>query len=91
MTVRITKLEWDFDAWEDYLYWQTQDKKTLKRINKLLLDIERNGNMHGIGKPEPLQYDLQGYFSRRIDDQNRLVYVVDDAGLNIISCRYHYE
>lgn len=82
---------WTDTAWEDYLYWQTQDKKTLKRINKLLLDIERNGNMHGIGKPEPLQYDLQGYFSRRIDDQNRLVYVVDDAGLNIISCRYHYE
>ena len=82
---------WTDAAWEDYLYWQTQDKKTLKRINKLLLDIERNGNMHGIGKPEPLQYDLQGYFSRRIDDQNGLVYVVDDAGLNIISCRYHYE
>ena len=82
---------WTDAAWEDYLYQQTQDKKTLKRINKLLLDIERNGNMHGIGKPEPLQYDLQGYFSRRIDDQNRLVYVVDDAGLNIISCRYHYE
>ena len=82
---------WTDAAWEDYFYWQTQDKKTLKRINKLLLDIERNGNMHVIGKPEPLQYDLQGYFSRRIDDQNRLVYVVDDAGLNIISCRYHYE
>ena len=82
---------WTDVAWEDYLYWQTQDKKILKRINKLILDIERNGNMHGIGKPEPLQYDLQGYFSRRIDDQNRLVYVVDDAGLNIISCRYHYE
>ena len=82
---------WTDAAWGDYLYWQTQDKKTPKRINKLILDIERNGNMHGIGKPEPLQYDLQGYFSRRIDDQNRLVYVVDDAGLNIISCRYHYE
>ena len=82
---------WTDDAWEDYLYWQTQDKKTLKRINKLILDIEKNGNMHGIGKPEPLQFDLQGYFSRRIDDRNRLVYVVDDAGLNIISCRYHYE
>ena len=69
-------------------------KKLVKaslNILKLILDIERNGNMHGIGKPEPLQYDLQGYFSRRIDDQNRLVYVVDDAGLNIISCRYHYE
>lgn len=82
---------WMDAAWEDYLYWQTLDKKTQKRINKLILDIERNGNMHGIGKPEPLQYDLQGYFSRRIDDQNRLVYVVDDTGLNIISCRYHYD
>ena len=82
---------WTDSAWEDYLYWQTQDKKTLKRIDKLILDIESNGNMHGIGKPEPLQYDLQGYFSRRIDDRNRLVYIVDDAGLNIISCRYHYE
>ncbi|MCI7322264.1 MAG: Txe/YoeB family addiction module toxin [Lachnospiraceae bacterium] len=83
--------KWMDAAWDDYLYWQTLDKKTQKRINKLILDIERNGNMHGIGKPEPLQYDLQGYFSRRIDDQNRLVYVVDDTGLNIISCRYHYD
>lgn len=83
--------KWMDAAWEDYLYLQTLDKKTQKRINKLILDIERNGNMHGIGKPEPLQYDLQGYFSRRIDDQNRLVYVVDDTGLNIISCRYHYD
>lgn len=82
---------WTDNAWEDYLYWQTQDKKTLKRINMLINDIERNGNMEGIGKPEPLQYDLQGYFSRRIDNKNRLVYVVDEDGLNIISCRYHYE
>jgi toxin YoeB len=81
---------WNGDSWEDYLYWQEQDKKTLKRINKLIRDIERNGNMHGIGKPEPLQYDLQGFYSRRIDDKNRLVYVVDEAGLNILSCRYHY-
>ena len=82
---------WTDNAWEDYLYWQTQDKKTLKRINMLIKDIERNGNMEGIGKPEPLQYDLQGYFSRRIDNKNRLVYVVDEDGLNIISCRYYYE
>lgn len=64
--------------------------KTLKRINKLIKDIERNGNMEGIGKPEPLQYDLAGYFSRRIDETNSLVYVADENGLNIISCRYHY-
>lgn len=82
---------WTDEAWDDYLYWQTQDKKTLKKINELIKDIERNGNMEGIGKPEPLKYDLQGYYSRRIDDKNRLVYVADDNGLNIISCRYHYE
>lgn len=81
---------WTDAAWEDYLYWQSQDKKTLKRINSLIKDIERNGNMEGIGKPEPLQYNLQGYYSRRIDDKNRLVYVADDEGLWIISCRYHY-
>jgi toxin YoeB len=81
---------WIGDSWKDYLYWQDNDRKVLKRINKLIRDIERNGNMHGIGKPEPLQYDLQGFYSRRIDDKNRLVYVVDEAGLNILSCRYHY-
>lgn len=82
---------WTDEAWEDYLYWQTQDKKTLKRINKLIKDIERNGNMEGIGKPEPLQYNLQGYFSRRIDEENRIVYVVADGELTIISCKFHYE
>ncbi len=82
---------WTDEAWKDYLYWQNQDKKTLKRINKLIEDIERNGNVNGIGKPEPLLYDLQGLFSRRIDETNRLVYVIDENGLNIISCRYHYE
>lgn len=81
---------WTDEAWEDYLYWQTQDKKTLKRINKLIEDIERNGNMKGIGKPEPLQYNLQGYFSRRIDETNRIVYVSTDTELTIISCRFHY-
>ena len=82
---------WTDEAWKDYLYWQNQDKKTLKRINKLIEDIERNRNVNGIGKPEPLLYDLQGLFSRRIDETNRLVYVIDENGLNIISCRYHYE
>lgn len=80
---------WTDEAWKDYVYWQTQDRKTLKRINKLIDDIDRNGNMKGIGKPESLLYDLQGFFSRRIDDVNRLVYVVNENGLNIISCRYH--
>lgn len=82
---------WTDEAWKDYVYWQTQDRKTLKRINRLIDDIARNGNMKGIGKPEPLLYDLQGFYSRRIDDANRLVYVVNKQGLNIISCRFHYE
>ena len=82
---------WTDAAWEDYLYWQVQDKKTLRRINALIRDIERNGNLNGIGKPEPLQYDLLGYYSRRIDEKNRLVYVVDHSGITIISCRYHYN
>ena len=66
---------WDDEAWEDYLYWQTQDRKTLKRINNLLKDIDRNGN-EGIGKPEPLRYGFEGYWNRRIDEKNRLVYKI---------------
>lgn len=85
------KTIWMSDAWDDYLYWFNQDRKTIKRINTLIKDICANGNESGIGKPEALKYDLHGYFSRRIDDTNRLVYVVDEGGLNIISCRYHYE
>ena len=83
-------LQWTDEAWEDYVYWQSQDNKTIKRINKLIKDIERNGNMQGLGKPEPLQYDMQGFYSRRIDDKNRLVYVKDNDNLTVISCRYHY-
>ena len=78
------------NAWEDYLYWQTEDRKTLKRINKLLNDIIRHGN-EGIGKPEPLKGNLTGYWSRRIDDTNRLVYKIEDENIYIIACRYHYE
>lgn len=80
---------WDDFAWEDYLYWQAQDKKTLKRINQLLQDIERNGHT-GIGKPEPLKGNLQGYWSRRIDDCNRLVYRIVDDKIEILQCRSHY-
>ena len=70
---------WSDAAWEDYLYWQSQNKRTLKRINALLKDIDRNGYV-GIGKPEPLKYELSGYWSRRIDDEHRLVYrLMDDA------------
>ena len=81
---------WFDEAWEDYTYWQTQDKKTLRRINMLLKDIER-GNFDGIGKPEPLKGDLSGLWSRRIDDVNRLVYRVVDDVLEIASCKGHYE
>lgn len=80
---------WDDAAWEDYLFWQTQDKKTLKRINLLLQDVERNGNT-GIGKPEPLKGNLQGYWSRRIDDTNRLVYRIVGNRIEILQCRSHY-
>lgn len=80
---------WKDEAWEDYVAWQTEDKKTLKRINALIKDIERNGAMNGIGKPERLKYGV-GY-SRRIDDANRLVYDIDIQGyLYIISCKGHY-
>ena len=81
---------WSDEAWEDYLYWQTQDRKTLRRINLLLKDIDRNGN-EGIGKPEPLKYELQGFWSRRIDDVNRLVYRVKDGNIEIAQCKTHYE
>ena len=80
---------WSDEAWEDYLYWQNQDKKTLKRINALVKSVEREGVMDGIGKPEPLRY-RKGY-SRRIDDANRLVYDVVDGKIYIVSCRGHYE
>ena len=81
---------WDDFAWEDYLYWQKQDKKTLKRINMLLQDIDRNG-YSGIGKPEPLKGNLQGYWSRRIDDVNRHVYRIIDNRIEILQCRSHYS
>ena len=83
---------WAEQGWDDYLYWQTQDKKTLRRINDLVKDIERNGVANGIGKPEPLKGDLQGFWSRRIDEKNRLVYnQAPDGALCIVSCRGHYE
>ena len=84
------KLAWVDDAWDDYLYWQGQDKKTLKRINKLITETIRDP-FEGIGKPEALKENLAGFWSRRIDDNNRLVYAVDDDYLTIIACRYHYS
>ena len=81
---------WDEDAWEDYLYWQTQDRKTLKRINQLLQDIDRNG-YGGIGKPEPLRGDLQGWWSKRIDDSNRIVFRIHNDCIEILQCGSHYR
>lgn len=83
-------LSWTREAWSDYLYWQTQEKKTLTRINKLVRDAQCSP-FEGLGKPEPLKETLSGFWSRRIDDTHRLVYAVDDGQLTIISCRYHYE
>lgn len=80
---------WHDEAWEDYLYWQKQDKKTLKRINLLLQDISRNG-YNGIGKPEPLKGDLSGWWSCRIDDTNRLIYRIRNGQIEIAQCRSHY-
>mgnify|MGYP000014619670 len=82
-------LSWTDEAWNGYVYWQTQDKKTLKRINNLIADVKRSP-FDGIGKPEPLKENLSGFLSRRIDDTNRLVYAADDTAITIISCRYHY-
>lgn len=81
---------WSDEAWEDYLYWQLQDKKTLKRINQLIKDIERNGELEGIGNPEALKGDLQSEFSRRIDEKNRLVYHIENGRIYIATCRGHY-
>ena len=84
------KKVWFDEAWADYLYWQSQDKKTLKRINELLRDIERS-NFDGIGKPEPLKGGLSGFWSRRIDATNRFVYRIENGVLEILSCKGHYE
>lgn len=83
------RLAWTDAAWKDYLYWQTQDRKTLKRINSLIQATKRLP-FEGMGKPEPLKENLSSFWSRRIDDTHRLVYAVDDQHLTIISCRYHY-
>lgn len=81
---------WQEDAWEDYLYWQMQDKKTLKKINQLLKDIDRDA-YSGIGKPEALKGNLLGYWSRRIDDKNRIVYKIENKQIIIIQCGSHYR
>lgn len=83
-------IRWDYDAWEDYLYWQTQDKRILKRINQLVKDVQRNP-FEGIGKPESLKGNLAGFWSRRIDSEHRLVYMVEDDIVLIFSCKGHYD
>ncbi len=85
----MTKI-WSDEAWDDYMYWHTQDKKTVNRINRLIKSIDRNA-FDGIGKPEPLKYDYQGFWSVRIDETNRLVYRIENGELYIVSCRYHYD
>lgn len=84
------RLLWEDRAWEDYLYWQAQDKKTLKRINSLIQDIQRSP-FDGTGKPEPLKGSLSGWWSRRIDETNRIFYYVQDGIDHIVSCRGHYD
>ena len=79
-------------GFSDYVYWQMQDRKTLKRINSLITDIKRNGALQGTGKPEMLKHDKSGLYSRRIDKANRLIYAVErDNNIKIISCKGHYE
>lgn len=85
----MTKI-WSDEAWDDYMYWHAQDKKTVNRINRLIKSIDRNA-FDGIGKPEPLKYDYQGFWSVRIDETNRLVYRIENGELYIVSCRYHYD
>ena len=78
------------ESWEDYLYWQKTDKQKLKRINELIKDIARNP-FSGIGKPEPLKFKYAGFWSRRIDEEHRLIYRVQDAEIQIVKCRFHYD
>lgn len=82
-------LAWTDNAWEDYLYWQAKDRTKLKSINRLIEDCLRNP-FTGLGKPEPLKGNLTGFWSRRIDEEHRLVYCVEDGTLYIVACRYHY-
>lgn len=82
-------LVWDQNAWDDYVWWQVQDGRVLKRIHALLSDIQRNGN-DGIGKPEAVEHDFAGYWSRRITGEHRLVYKIAGDEVRIATCRYHY-
>ncbi len=83
------KLVFTPEAWDDYLYWIVKDRKTLKKLNKLIGETQRSP-FDGIGKPEPLKDDYSGYWSRRIDDKNRFIYAITDVEIQIIACRFHY-
>ena len=84
------KILWHENAWDDYCFWQTEDKKTLKKLNALIKDIQRSP-FDGIGKPEPLKENLSGWWSRRIDDTNRIVYKLDGDNIIIAACKGHYN
>jgi len=83
------RLVWDENAWADYVWWQTEDRRVLRRINALIKDIERNGN-GGIGNPEPLRHGFRGYWSRRITDEHRLIHRIDHNEIRVAACRCHY-
>ena len=85
------KISFSIQAWEEYLYFQTQDKKTLKKINELIKDIERNGALNGISKPEKLTNNLTGLYSRGINDKDRLVYKIENDFIVILQCKGHYS
>ena len=86
----MIRISFHQQGWEDYEYWQTQDKKTLKKINKLIKDIKRDP-FNGIGHPEPLKHDLQGWWSREIDDKNRIIYKLTSGVIEILQCKDHYD
>ena len=86
----MTRTSFHEQGWEDYEYWQTQDKKTLRKINKLIRDIKRDP-FNGLGHPEPLKHDLQGWWSREIDSKNRIIYKLSGGIIEILQCRDHYD
>ena len=86
----MSKITFTDDAWEDYIHWQAKDRKTLRRINVLINDIKRNG-FEGIGKPEPLKDNYSGFWSRRIDDRNRIIYRIVDDVIELVGLRNHYD
>ena len=88
--MQLRRIQWDFDAWEEYCDWQRVNKAALKKINQLIRDILRDP-FDGLGKPEPLKEDLSGFWSRRIDEENRLIYAVEQYAVVLISCKGHYE